>query len=71
MQVYCAGIGFNLGERTAIDLAWNRTSSVTDSFQLYGDYLTYDRGDAVVTTAPEGLNTHGLNQVACTFSFKF
>lgn len=71
MQVYCAGIGFNLGERTAIDLAWNRTSSVTDYFQLYGDYLTYDRGDAVVTTAPTGLNTHGLNQVACTFSFKF
>ena len=71
MQVYCAGIGFNLGERTAIDLAWNRTSSVTDSFQLYGDYLTYDRGDAVVTTAPTGLNTRGLGQVACTFSFKF
>lgn len=71
MHVYSAGIGFNLGNRAAIDLAWNRTSTLADSFQLYGDYLSYDNGDTRVTTAPSGINRYGMSQVACTFSFKF
>ena len=62
-RVYSAGIGFNISERTAIDLAWNRSSSRTDQFQLYGDY------DGL--TAPIGSDTHRMSHVACTFSFKF
>jgi len=70
-RVYSAGIGFNIGERAAIDLAWNRTSNHIDEFQLYGDYLAYDNDDAWVVVAPTGTNRHRMSHVACTFSFKF
>ncbi len=63
LRVYCAGIGFNLGDRASIDVAWNRTSSLTDRFQLYDSYGT--------VSAPTGTNINGKSQVACTFGFKF
>ena len=63
LQVYSAGIGFNIGDQFTIDLAWNRTSSQTDRFQLYESYDT--------VTAPTGTNTHRMSTLACTFALKF
>lgn len=70
-RVYSAGIGFNLSERAAIDLAWNRTSNYSENFQLYGDYLNYDNGDAYVVSAPTGTIRYHMSHLACTFSLKF
>lgn len=63
LRVYSAGIGFNIGDRASIDLAWNRTSSQNDRFQLYDSYGT--------VSAPTGTNLNGKSQVACTFGLKF
>lgn len=63
LRVYSAGIGFNIGERASIDLAYNRTSTSANKFWLYENY------DNVL--APTGINRSGMSQVACTFGLKF
>ena len=63
-SAYSAGIGFNLGQATTLDFAWTKLSAQSDNFQLYGDY-----SDAV--TVPQGINTHSLSKIVCTFGVKF
>jgi len=64
MSVYSAGVGFNVTRGFSIDLAWNRTSSKSETFQLYDDY-------SPAVSAPSGTNTYGLSRFVCTFGFKF
>lgn len=76
LDVYSAGIGFNLGERTCLDLSWRMTRSCTDDFMLYGNYLNYsyeaNSSDNYITVlSPKGTNRHSKSLIACTFSFKF
>jgi len=63
-HVYSAGIGFNFGDAFTLDLAWNRSSAQSQSFQLYDDYPG-------LVSAPLGTNTYRTSRILCTFGFKF
>lgn len=64
INVYSAGLGFNISQTFSIDLAWNRTSTTAETFQLYDDYST-------AVSAPRGVNSNGLSRVVCTLGVKF
>ena len=63
-NAWSAGLGFNLGEATTLDFAWTKLASVSDTFQLYGNYSDY-------TSVPEGVNTRSMSKIVCTLGIKF